>query len=380
MKQFATNGSFSVLIPDGESHYAVSVVRCLAEAKNIKTFVLSLDKNAPIRFSRYTTKFLYRLKGENKEEKLSAIIDAIKKTNADILLPIDVETIRLIAEYKEKFLNLIAIAPIPEVNSFDIADDKWLLALWLKENNISHPNTILFNSTNSIDEAISSITFPIIIKPRNGSGGNGIKIFKNAEELQSWYNKSDHSADIIIQSYIKGYDIDCSVLCFEGRILAHTIQKSLKYKTNYSWPFGLDFLDNDEIFNIVKKVVDKFKWSGVVHVDLRYDEVGRQAKLIEMNPRFWASVSASLFAGVNFPYLSCLSGLKRELPAMKAQNKRVVRSGPAIKMILKRLFTKRNDLFFDNTFLEFIIKDPLPNLFSECFETYNKYKKKINKM
>lgn len=380
MKQFATNGSFSVLIPDGESDYAASVVRCLAEEKNIKIFVLSKDKNAPIRFSRYTKQFIYCLNGENKEEKLTAIIDAIKKTNADILLPLDVETIRLIAENKEKLSNLIAIAPVPKVNSFDIADDKWLLSLWLKENNISHPNTILFNSTNSLDEAISSITFPIIIKPRNGSGGNGIKIFENTEELQSWYNKFDHSEDLIIQSYIKGYDIDCSVLCFEGRILAHTIQKGLKYEINYSWPYGLEFLDNDEIFNIVKKVVEKFKWSGIVHIDLRYDEVERQAKLIEMNPRFWASVSASLFAGVNFPYLSCLSGLKRELPAIKTQKKRVVRSRPAIKMIVKRLFTKRNDLSFDNSFLEFIIKDPLPSLFSECYETYNKYKKKINKM
>ena len=124
MKQFRTNDSFSVLIPDGECSYATSVVRCLADEKNIQTFVLSKHKNAPIRFSRYTSQFIHYSTGKSKEEKLTAIIDTIKKTNADILLPVDVETIRLIAEYKEKLTPLIAIAPVPIVNSFIISDIK----------------------------------------------------------------------------------------------------------------------------------------------------------------------------------------------------------------------------------------------------------------
>jgi predicted ATP-grasp superfamily ATP-dependent carboligase len=380
MKKKLANGSFSVLIPDGESNYAISVVRCLAEGKNIKTIVLSTDKNAPARFSRFTSRFIYNSNGESNEEKLTAIIDAIKETNADILLPVDVETIHLVAEHKEKLSNLIAIAPVPEINSFDIADDKWLLSLWLKENNIAHPSTRLFKSTDDLDDALSSMSFPIIIKPRNGSGGKGIKIFQNNEELQSWYNEYDHTEDLIIQSYIKGYDIDCSVVCSEGKILAHTIQKGLKYTVDYPWPYGIEFLENDEIFQIVKEVVEKFNWSGVIHIDLRYDEVEKKAKLIEMNPRFWASVTASLFAGVNFPYLSCLSSLKREFPEIKPQEKLVLRTGPALKMTFKKIFTKQDYLPYDNSFGEFILKDPLPNLFSESLEIYQDIKKRLFKM
>lgn len=369
------NRSFSVLIPDGHGNNSVSVVRCLGKEKNIKIFVLSRDNNIPVRYSRYTSKFIHYSNGETKEAQLSAIIDAIKKTNADILLPIDVETIRLVAEYKEILSDLIAIAPVPDVNSFDIADDKWLLSLWLKENNISHPKTILFNSTSSLDKVISTITFPIIIKPRNGSGGKRIEIFQNAEKLQSWYSEFDHSEDFIFQTYIKGYDIDCSVICIEGRILAHTIQKSIKYSTDYPWPYGIEFLENDEVFSNVKKVVEKFKWSGVVHIDLRYDEDINQIKIIEMNPRYWASVAASIFAGVNFPNLSCLLGLKRELPFIKTQNKIIVRTGPALKIIVKRI-ANQSDLYFDNTFFEFILKDPMPTLMGEIVEYYNKYRKR----
>lgn len=375
MKTNSAGRPLSVLVPDGESNYAISVVRCLAEVNNINTIVLSKNWKSGTRFSRYTSKFIYDWGGNTKEERLNKIIHYIKETNPDILLPVDIECIRLIAENKEKVANLTAIAPIPEVGSFDIADDKWRLSVWLKENNIPHPETVLFTPAMDLDEVTSLITFPIIIKPRRGSGGKGIYIIKTPEELQSWHSDFNHSEDLIIQSYINGYDIDCSIVCSEGKVLTHTVQKSLKYETDYPWPYGIEFLENEEIFNIAQEVAKKFHWEGVVHIDLRYDEVEQRAKLIEMNPRFWASVTASLFAGVNFPYLSVLSGLGKEIPTVKNQNKRVLRSGPAMKMFLTGLFNKRKDLSYDNSFLEFIVKDPLPNLFSESFEIYNRYKK-----
>lgn len=375
MKKFAKNRPFSVLIPDGETNNSLSVVRCLGEEKNVKIFVLSKGKNNPVRYSRYISKFIHYSNGETKEEKLAAIIDAIEKTNADILLPLDIDIIRLVSEYKEILSKLIAIAPVPDVNSFDIANDKWLLSLWLKENNISHPKTTLFNSSNNIDEVISSIVFPIIVKPTNGFAGRGIKICENAEELQSWHQEFDHSEDFIFQSYIKGYDIDCSVICLEGRILVHTIQKSIKYSKDDPWAYAMQFLQNDEVFNIVKEVAEKFNWSGVNNIALRYDEEMCQMKVIEINPRFWASVLASIFAGVNFPHFSCLSGLKRELPEIETQNTIVIRTGDALKMILKR-FKNQSYLLFDNTYFEYTVKDPLPTIMKENIKYYNHYKKR----
>lgn len=371
MKPSKTTDCFSVLIPDGESPQALSVNRCLGEMKNVKTFVLSRNKYAPIRFSRYTKRFIYLKDKNTKEERLEAIIDTIKKTNIDIVLPVDVETIRLISEYKDKFSNLTSIAPIPDLESIDIANDKWLLSLWLNENNISHPSTILYKSDTNLDKTISSISFPVLIKPRDGYSGKGIKKFENAIELENFYRGDLHSEKFIVQSFIKGYDIDCSVLCSGGRILAHTIQKSLMFESyGFSSPSAIEFLNHDKIYNIVKKVVERFNWDGIVHIDLRYDQTDQQVKIIELNPRFWGSVSASMFAGVNFPYLACLSSLKRDIPVINTRQIRVVRTGAAIKMIFKRVFSKQKDLFFDNSYLEFTIKDPIPEIFNKYLILY----------
>lgn len=374
MKRKRSEDEFSVLIPDGDGANALSVLRSLAEEKNIKVFVLSPDKKDSIRFSRHISRFIHYPGGETNEGKLAAIAHAIEQTNADVLLPVGVEAIRLVAEHKEKLAKSIALSPVPEVDSFDIANDKWLLSQWAKENNIPHPFTLLFSAGDSIEKHISAINFPIIVKPRNGFGGTGVYIFQDAKEFQQWYSEFEHIEDQIIQAYVKGYDIDCSILCHEGKILAHTIQKSIKYSVDYPWPYGLEFLSHEEILSIVQEIAEKFNWSGVAHLDLRYDETENRSKLIEINPRFWASVTASIFAGVNFPHLSCLSALKKELPPIKVENKIVVRTGPALRMTLNKLLRKKNDFFFDNTFFDFILKDPLPTIIDETLYYYNRFK------
>ncbi|SIN69449.1 carboxylate--amine ligase [Algoriphagus halophilus] len=365
--------AFSVLIPDGDEANALSVVRCLAEVKNIQVFVISEHKYAPIRFSRYVKKFIHLPFGDN-ENYLAGIIEAIKKTKADVLLPVGVRAVRLIIEKKETFAKVIANINTPEIHSFDIADDKWLLSRWLKENNIAHPETLLFSPGDNLEEVISKISFPIIVKPRVGWGGKGIEIFENNDQFEEWYSGFDHKMDLIVQDYIKGYDIDCSLLGKQGEILAYTIQRSIKYSADYPWPYGLEFKNQEEILAIVEDLVEKFNWSGIVHIDLRYDEVEKRANLIEMNPRFWASVTASIFAGVNFPYLACLTALGEELPIIKLEDKIVVRSGPAVKMTWKRIVKNQKNLNFDNSFLEFIAKDPLPTIIGETLEYYQNFR------
>jgi len=358
--------AFSVLIPDGESPLALAVLRCLADTKNSRIFVLSNDNFAPIRFSRYATKFLsYTNQNDSDSVRLDAILDVISSLKPDIILPIDVKTIRLLSENKSLFESeRITTALIPETKSFDISNDKWKLAKWLNEKGFPHPSTVLVENIDKQAEEVSLLTFPVLAKPRRGSGGLGIKYFVNSSDL---LNSKDifQNNEYIIQSYIEGYDIDCSVLCRDGVILAHTIQKGYLFESQgVSWPAGLEFLNNEQVFSLVKNIVSEFNWSGIIHIDLRYDSKEDVVKIIEMNPRFWLTVMASLFAGVNFPYLSCLAGLNRNVPSIIPKSKRVVRTKTAAKLLTKQLFqNKKNDLLFDNSFIELIIKDPIPNIY-----------------
>jgi len=367
MKKPAKGHSFSVLIPDGESIFALKVLRCLGKIKGLRVYVLSSNPLAPIRFSRYCSRIITYIE-VNDTDRLKAIRNAISNTKADVILPVDVKTIRLLSSNLKDINEITAIGPLPDVDSIDIADDKWLTFNWMKEHNVACPATLLYEESKEFHEQLKDFDFPVLCKPRKGSGGEGIKKFDDKESLLTYCSSNVNQGDVIIQSFINGSDIDCSVLCKQGEILAYTIQKRFVFAQKpVLGQEGVDFVYHEQTWNIIKELVKKFNWSGIAHIDLRIDEKDQDVKIIEINPRFWGSVMQSLFAGVNFPYITCLQALDYKIPDAEFSTKRTIQLRSAVKIILQRsIDPKRKDLYFDHIYLnEMSLKDPLPFFISK---------------
>ncbi len=372
--------NFSVLIPDGKSIFALSVLRCLSEVPGLRTYVLSDNPKAPVRFSKYTSQFLNRAKGLNDKKTIDAIRLAVKQTKADVILPVEEKTIRLLSLHRSKFLKLTALAPLADCKTFDIASDKYLLAEFLKQNNIPCPTTIRYQPNSGFDSHLPELTFPVIIKPAIGGYGKGIRTFNNLSELLCFFEKHECSDNYIVQSFINGFDIDCSVVCQDGNILAYTIQKGfLEGYHPFGAPSGIDFIHDDSTLDVVKDLVGKLKWSGIAHIDLRYDEEARQVKVIEINPRFWGSLLGSLNAGVNFLYLACLVGLGINLPQINYQLKRFVAGKAALQIINQHFgLKKKNGLSINSSSIAYIMRDPLPELYESILYAFKKIRHKIH--
>ncbi|OQY92649.1 MAG: hypothetical protein B6D37_13520 [Sphingobacteriales bacterium UTBCD1] len=371
----ATSEQFSVLIPDGEDPQALGVLRCLSRVKKINVYILSGKKRPLIRYSRYSKHF-YHYENENENEgRLSEILNAIKKLKPDIVLPVSANIIGLLSANHEMISEFTDLALLPQIKALEIASNKWLLAEWLKENQIPAPPTILFRPGNDFEKLISEISFPALLKPVVGTSGKGIIQFENAGSLISYCTKNIQPVKFIIQSFINGYDIDCSALCREGEIIAFTIQKTFKEGPDrFGVASGIEFLYNEGVYTTAKELLGKLNWSGVVHIDMRYDENDRQVKIIEMNPRYWGSLVGSLCAGVNFPYLACLTALNRDLPEFSPQPLRYVRGSLATRMMWKRIFLgNRKDLHFDNSEIETLLKDPFPRIVQIYTRLYSRF-------
>jgi predicted ATP-grasp superfamily ATP-dependent carboligase len=373
MESSTDKDHFSVLIPDGESDFALSVLRCLSQITGLSLYVLSNDPCARIRFSRHVTQFFSQGRGEDDEERLAAIRHVVKQTRADVILPVDQRTIRLLSVQGGTMSQLTAVAPISVTEAFDIAANKWLLAEFLKKSAIPCPPTILYQADQGFDQRLSTIPFPVLIKPVHGKAGQGIKLFDNPSELLKFSKEHICSEKFIVQPFIRGYDIDCSVLCQEGKILAYTIQKGfIEGPRPFSPPGGIEFLYDDGTYDIVSSLITALKWTGIANIDLLYDEQDKQVKVIEINPRFWGSLLGSLTAGVNFPYLACLAGLKANLPKVEYQPCRFVKRNAAIKILTQRFLGKNTDLDFDSTGIGFTLRDPFPEVLGSCFRVYRK--------
>ena len=306
----------SILIPDGEIHVLLYVVNCFSLIKNVKLYVMSSDKNSHMKYSRFIEKFIYHPE-TSKEEWINHINDEVNNYNIDLVLPIYETGIKTIVENKKKINKENKLCNLPDIWSLNSAGNKGLLYLHLKEHHIPSPVTQIIKLGHLVNT--QDFTFPVIIKPvEGGGGGKGIEIVNNNEEVLNYFKTNQFDCDTIMQEFIKGYDLCCNVLCKNGNLIAYSIQKGTVFRDGILTPqIGFDFIENQELFESTKKLMKSLNWSGVANIDWRYDENEKVFKVIEINTRFWLGTDAPSIAGVNFPYLYCLSSLGDNLELQK---------------------------------------------------------------
>ena len=67
------------------------------------------------------------------------------------------------------------------------------------------------------------------------------------------------------------------MISVEGKIHVHTIQKSIKNNEDDTWAIAMEFLQDEAVYSVVQEVIEKFNWSGVVNIGLRYDKETNQS-------------------------------------------------------------------------------------------------------
>ncbi|WP_179346371.1 carboxylate--amine ligase [Winogradskyella ursingii] len=381
MKTKSKQNIISVLIPDGESHILLYVVNCLAQIKHIDIYVMSNTKYHPMRYSRYIKKFTYYAETSSDLDWIENINKEVKRHSIDVVMPIFESRIKTLIQYRSKIIQQDQLGLLSNIEDYETAFNKNKLTKHLEANQIPYAKCTLVTSFADLDK-VNGLKFPVIIKPVEGyGGGQGIFKFDSKDELLAHFKKYPMIYNNIVQEYVQGYDIDCSVLCKDGQILAYTIQKGNMIGTHqFSPQFGVQFQYNKKLIDTVKHIMKSLNWSGVAHLDMRYDAHTDQYKAIEINTRFWVSLEASLLAGVNFPYLYCLSSLDKEFIAPEYKVIDFLNLKGLIKQIKKdKRFIVKFNFIRNNTPLKYSLSDPIPTIYKWIWRTKNILKSKINK-
>jgi len=352
----------NILIPDGDSTWALSVIQCLSQIEDYQIFVLSNKKRTATKYSKYT--FYYKFYERPQDTSWLEIINSEIEENAiDVIVPIAETEVSFFIRYRERISKLVSLIPLPNLTDFEIAINKRKLSEFANAHNISHPKSFHITSERDKQEILPKIQFPILIKPMTLKGGDGIEKVDSISKLQKRLEKL--SLPQFIQEFIQGYDIDCSVLCLNGKILTYTIQKgNLKGDNLYAPQLGFDFLENEQVYSLVKDTISRLNWSGVAHLDLRYDNSVNSYKLIEINARFWGSIQGSTQAGINFPHLAVQCALNHPIDATEFQPLSYMRLKGVLKTINQRPgFIFKTKYLMNNTEVNTFIKDPLPTFY-----------------
>lgn len=374
----STNKKFSVLIPEAENiNLLTFVVNCLSQNKNVSIYVICYSKFSEFRKTNKVELFIDFPKYLSEEEWMYNIDNVVQKHNIDLILPVDELGIETAIKQKSLLKNPDKLVFLPNLENYVLANDKGLLAKHLSEFKIPTPKSFLIKPGNSLDINLN-INFPVLAKPALGTGGGkGIINFTSPEELLEYFKKHEFECDYLIEEYIEGQDLGCNILSKNGKLIAYTMQKGTLWSNKpFSPQIGLEFFYNEELFNHIEKLMKSLDWNGVANVDIRYDINSKQFLILEINPRFWETTEASEIAGVNFPYLYCLSSLNIDFQEPKYNPVKFLNLlGLKETIKFNKFFIIEFKFILNNTPIKYYLKDPMPFMYI----IYYKIKKMIFK-
>lgn len=364
--------SFSVLIPDGESAFALFAAHCLSKYPEVKVHVLSSDPWSPIRFSRYCESYTYKNTSGDSGSLLDAIIDVVNKRKIDVLLPTDTKGIYFVIDNMGVLLDKVDIVPLPERKFFELVNNKWLMAQFLEEKGILGPPSVLVDYDLDFEKKILELEFPVLLKPIISRGGDGIKRFDNSVTLIRFLNQQGvekTQKQYIVQGFLSGKDVSLNILSHNGGMLALTIQKGIIPNTQeFGGPGAVEFIKNDRFSAVAQSLISALGWSGYACVDTLCDN-NDNLYILDFNARFWGSLRGSWVAGISFPYLACQAGLRVPVSLPDYNPTRYFHPKTAIREAIYSTLRNKHETrpTLKETDLNFLWDDPL----AELLRVYN---------
>lgn len=352
-----------VLVLEGEYRLTAAVLFCLNQQKKVVIHMVSRDATSPFRYSRYVSSHHCLASPAFEAEFVPFIQLVAERTRAQVLLPVDVEGMRFAIAHRAALETVLPVLPLPGATAYEVAADKSLLAAFMRQHHVPGPHT-LTNIRHNLASQLTQVRFPVLLKPIDGAGGQGILLFQDAAELLAHVANFPPEGKYIVQTYLEGYDIDCNVLCRDGQLLAHSIQRGLLgAATAYAPTQAIEFVQDRAVLAVVSQLMAALKWNGVAHLDLRYDAATQEVNVIEINPRFWLTVVGSAVkAKVNFPVLACLAALGQPIEPKPFALGRYIPFANFLKYKYASRVKNKVPFTFSDTSLLGFFGDPLPKL------------------
>ena len=299
--------SSEVFITDGHWRKSLAAVRALGR-KGIKVTVGESTCLATAAFSKYCHRaVVYPSPNNRPSEFVNFLFEELSHRSYRMLLPMEDETLNLISQYHSEFARLTYL-PIVSFDKLQFAQRKDKILQMAEKHGIPVPKTWYIDDISQINKLKNSLPYPIVIKPKKSSGAVGICYSKQPGDLMEQYLSVHQRFPYpLIQELIpqEGPGYGASFLLDErGRVKASFVHKRLReYPVTGGASTLRESVRRDDIRDMAQVLLNALNWFGVGMVEFKVDPRDNIPKLMEVNPRFWGSLSLAVQAGVNFPYL-----------------------------------------------------------------------------
>ncbi|HKR89915.1 MAG TPA: ATP-grasp domain-containing protein [Phenylobacterium sp.] len=272
-----------------------------------------------------------------------------RRLGVDMVLPGDAPSTRSLIAVRD--LVAPPCFPMPDLDRYDLLNDKWRFQALCAELGIKTPGGVLYADVEALrtDLRLGKVPFTAIAKPLSMDSGIGCVVLNAgtaARQVQRIFY-----APILVQDFIAGSDIGASSYCDEGKITAFVAHR-YHHQTYATF-------DDERIYDVVESVARRLALTGVFNFDMRLTPDGR-IYFLECNPRFFFKIAMSMLSGINFVALG--------LPGAQVEHA-PVRCGETVvqlpKAALAALATPWKLRARSWDALKFALSDPVPYLREE---------------
>ena len=296
----------SVIVTNARNRIAYNIVKSLG-SKEIPVYTADFVPRSMSFYSRYSlSDFIYPSPYRNQIEFIDSLIYNIRRLGAGVLIPVHEETF-LISKFKSK-LNPHIRMVIPDYDKILVAHNKDQWEQVAQSLGILVPRSYSIDAMRSGSITPREIQFPMLIKPKQGGGAWGIQQANSSEQLERLL-EPDHYlgrpwSRFFLQEKIAG-ETHCVAMLFRlGEIRAKITYRQLRdYPVSGGQATLRVSLRNESAEEYLRILLKELRWHGVCQADFIVDRNSGKNYLIDLNPRFWGSLTQAVASGVDFPYL-----------------------------------------------------------------------------
>lgn len=289
-----------VLVTDGDGRQTLTIIHGLKEL-GCHISVLCASKLDVCYASKIPDKKILDKRAQvSNEEYTDFLISILESGKYDVLLPVAEMSTNKITLAETEIGKLVKMACAPRKAYIQAFDKQHTFDLAV-ENKIPCPLTR--KEDQPIEEYLRQVSFPLIIKPRNGVGSIGFHKFEKEEEFFPYIRENKIDLDnYVLQEYVS-YKKRLGTILFidqNGNICMSYADEVLRWFPIDAGSASLiRSIDYPEIIEYSSRLLTAMGWQGVAALSFMVDADTGEPKLLEVNGRIPASIRLSMQCGFN---------------------------------------------------------------------------------
>jgi len=301
-----------ILVLDGNENQAVAAVRSLAQAGHAVEVGASASWSKAGWSRAAVRRFSYPAPQEDALAFVHCIAAVARRQPGTLVLPMTERTTLPLSLHRDVIYATGARMVLPPHEILLRAFDKQETTRLAAALGVSVPETLVITGLNEARRVAALLPYPVVLKPRSSEEvtaagrvtATGAPLYaRNGDEfITAYLSISRRCSAVLVQEFIEGAGTGYFALMNQGELrmeFAHRRIRDVR-PTGSGSALRQSVRPDERVKTAALAILRALQWHGVAMVEFRQKADGTPV-FMEVNGRFWNSLSLAVYAGADFP-------------------------------------------------------------------------------